>query len=297
MERLLDYRDFYRFLASVGIVLIGAGLLLPYLWVEESQVDKIGVEEYSRLVPGARRVIDVKYRWIEKWVMATPYVSGSFVVAGFVVLIVGLRSWHKRQRVRDQVEDIDLRHREAQLTELTEHQKLTKVLAEVSEASPDRTSAPAEGAGLLSGVMHYLSIEDTVASALKRQLQGRTILRNVELENTQFDIVVRAAANAAEDAVVEIKFLPSTLGSVDRMVRRVKDAITQHSVRTQFYRERLRRRARALLLVVAGRGTDVAALRASLEQRAPDRGDQPVEVRVVGEDDLDTFDYVGLLGR
>ena len=104
-----EFGDIYRFIASLGLVLLSLGTALPWLIARESFDTRITVDEMARLTPMAQSIIERRQSlaWWRVWNSGA--VSAAGVTAGCVMLAAGVILWSRKQVLLDQKESLERR--------------------------------------------------------------------------------------------------------------------------------------------------------------------------------------------
>lgn len=104
----LDFSSFYKFVSSVGLLLITAALALPWFVLKTSVPDTPPGSAAAMVVDEALGVRAGHYMFI---VNAYPWISGSLFLLGLVLTAYGLIAWRNRQKEQDKDEDEAYRQR------------------------------------------------------------------------------------------------------------------------------------------------------------------------------------------
>lgn len=104
----VQYTAFYKFLVSVGLVLIALGIVIPWLLLHESFDLLVKQADLSQLTPKAQETIRQRQAIVHLGSVVSPWISLILIVAGLTVSGVGLDRWRRRQAVMDRTEDVAL---------------------------------------------------------------------------------------------------------------------------------------------------------------------------------------------
>src|SRR5215469_5909843 len=184
----IDYGDFYKFLASVGIALIILAILTPWLFLREPFDLSIEAEHIKTLSPRAQDLVLKRQDMVSRIFPAIPAISCVLLVVGIVVTSIGLFHWHGRQKLRDRGEDYSV---EIQRREL-------------EGMSPDRIeNRAAEDASQDSGVpFETTTLQETAATVLRAGSQfhqfvtvclssSYRVLKNQSLGTAEYDVILQ----------------------------------------------------------------------------------------------------------
>lgn len=141
----IDYSSFYKFVTSVGILLILAAAALPW-FVFQLSIPAVEPNTTSfDLVEIAKDERASQYLWI---VQATPWISAVLAISGLLVTIYGIVTWKKRQAKQDKDEDAKYEYNQEALrtTPASDDDKEEKLDEEAREDEEDtRSGAPNHG--------------------------------------------------------------------------------------------------------------------------------------------------------
>jgi hypothetical protein len=91
-----EYSDLYKFIVSLGLILIAFAILLPWLFLRESFDSLVSASDIANLTPTAQTLITHRQNvalWIVQnivWISAIP------AILGFVSLVGGLFLWQRK---------------------------------------------------------------------------------------------------------------------------------------------------------------------------------------------------------
>jgi hypothetical protein len=131
----IEFGHLYKFIMSVGLVLLASSVVLPWLVLQHSDVLLIRTDEMEHLTPTARAVVVRKQRdsaWIAnnyRWIAA------ALAVAGVLMIIYGFLNWRRRQLVLDEIEDTQLDTDKQRLRQLSPEAVVDRQGREAVEAA------------------------------------------------------------------------------------------------------------------------------------------------------------------
>lgn len=219
----VQYGDYNRFLASIGLVLIALGLLLPYFYLKENFDLLIKNEDLNALTDVARGIITTRQNYTQQLITIIPIASSLSILSGIILLIIGLRNWKRRQNIED---DKTLQERDKIIAEMAKIRAETdKIIKEgkkiplqevienknkeIQKTEPDISERERKGI-----VSKYLLVEALVAEKFKREYSDQyNVLVNYKVNNREFDIILSAINedtkkrfNFKKDVIVEVKY-------------------------------------------------------------------------------------------
>lgn len=130
----LEFGQLYKFVVSLGLVLMGAAIVGPWAILRDEGALMVSEAELSGLTPLAREVLEAKQLHASRIVEWYPWVALAVFITGALLTIWGLRKWKPRQTVADKREDVGLATEERQLEPLTPDETAQRLEEEVTAA-------------------------------------------------------------------------------------------------------------------------------------------------------------------
>lgn len=138
----LEFGQLYKFVVSLGLVLMAIAVIGPWAILRDQGALLVTREALDDLTPRAQEVLELKQHHAELIVRAYPVVALVLLVTGAVVAVWGLTQWWGRQKVADERENVDLAVQKRTLEPQTAAEQESRLDADVEEAMA--ASAPAE---------------------------------------------------------------------------------------------------------------------------------------------------------
>jgi hypothetical protein len=206
-----DFSDFYRFIASLGIILISLAFFIPWLFLHETFDTQITVDNIKLLTSEAQALIGIRQRYALILTQNIGWISITIGGLGIVLFLAGIYFWwSKKQTVLDEKENLELeklRHDVAQLSPVEIAKKAIRELAEVSENAAEKS----EVAHSLQSINWYFEVESTVTDKLKECFGDESLLTNRKVGKLEIDAILLARQPRRRDVVIEIKSMDSSL--------------------------------------------------------------------------------------
>lgn len=253
-----DFSDFYRFVASLGTILIGLAITAPWLMLRESFDTRISASELAELTIEAQALIALRQHYAY---VATKYIAGVSLgigILGFALLLIGLYLWWKRkQSVIDQRDLLELEKLKAEVPSLTPEQIAQKAIKEATEErmevppSPDTRVQPKQ-------LKYYFEVEGIVKDMLRKCFGNDYLLTNRQITMYEYDAILLARDNRHSDLIIELKALRGPVAQ--RNV--ISDAVSRLSDSLSVYVNHTHRKSTGMVLAV----TDLVADETNLTQ-------------------------------
>ncbi len=196
-----EYGDFYKFVASLGIGLVGLAILAPWLFLREPFDLLLTQSDLTSLTPLAQSIIAQRQSLVQNLINAIPWFSLITFPLGLIILGAGGFMWfNKSQRITDELNQINKKLLEKQLSPLTS----TEVTERKTEEAKAELIEGAENIGEV--VRNALGAEEKLVAALRRCFgQTHEVLANRRLGSVTFDVVLLAKESTYKDFIVDIK--------------------------------------------------------------------------------------------
>lgn len=229
-------------MASLGIVLIGLALLLPWLFLRESFDTAITVSDLADLTPTAQAVISTRQLTALWFLENVVWISAILSTVGAMFLSVGVYLWAKKQRSIDQKEHLETEKLKLEVEKMSSAQILEKAVRETKEETlADELLFPS----MPQPIRDYLRVEDTVINKLATCFGQSKVLSNRQIKDNEYDIILVSDRTYLNDVIFEVK---ATANRFDR--GRVLNAINRLSNGIDAYTETTRRKVSGIVLLV-----------------------------------------------
>jgi hypothetical protein len=142
----VDYSSFYKFVSSIGLVLIASAATIPWFVMRAAVPESF---RNARAEETLERAAETRADQYLLALQAYPWVSGTLVILGLILTIYGLFAWRSRQVKLDADEDEAFRQRRVlgQTTYATQEERQQKLDLEANETESAATTDDNEGVG------------------------------------------------------------------------------------------------------------------------------------------------------
>jgi hypothetical protein len=202
-----EFGDFYKFVVSLGIVLIGLAFLVPWLFLSQPFDLLVETDKLKSLTPSAQSVI-LQRQQVVQWIVGIiPTFSWVSGILGVILFLLGaVFWWRKSQRFTDQLNELNLELLKRQLKPASAEEikeKVEETKAEVEEPIEEIQER------LLTGLrFDVVEFEGKLQQKLSHCFKDtHEVLSNQRLGSVIFDYVLLAKSPTQSDYVLEIKHL------------------------------------------------------------------------------------------
>jgi hypothetical protein len=200
----LEYGDYYKFTASAGITLIAGAVVVPWMFLREPFDLAMEASKVALLTPDAQNVIHTRQHLVAAAIHFLPWASGAMAIVGAVLTTYGLFTWHSRQSVRDESEDLQRKKLDRELEAMSPKEIEAKAEdeSEISEDAGTGTVSLQAAASGTSALAIEQALLNRIGSCLGPSIQVQT---NQRLGNVEFDALIKP--HKARRTIVEIKYI------------------------------------------------------------------------------------------
>jgi hypothetical protein len=287
----LEFGDFYKFLVSIGIILIAVSLILPWLLVQESYEPILSDEEFNKLHLQTQELI-LKRDSLAFWIMDhIVWIVTIFICLGVFFIFLGARFWFDRQQIRDELENFEHKEKVEKLANVSLIDKMDEITEDMSENISSENVFEKDS---LVNFRHYLSTEKTIISQFERTISlSYSIYPDKQIRGHRLDAVLVAKSLQHVDIIVEIKRMNKLLLNV------IENSVSHLTEYVRLYNNEIQRNAAGLLIVVVSNNSELTDLELKKFTDSFFYNSQGIKNKIflqfIRESNIPYFDYHGLL--
>ncbi len=250
MEKL-KYDSLYKFIVSIGIIVIIAPFICLFGLLNNNEVVFISQNDINQLTETAQEIITLeqnyKYLLLSKPIVI--FITIIIVsVIGIGIVIYGIIQWHNKvQKYEDKSRELSNELLERRLQTLTPEEKENKIKEEVkqietTEQTKELTNTLKEGQ-----IDTYREIEEKVYKAIKRHFKNYKIFQEVRIEEQIYDCIALHTSNyLLNDYIFEIKYFANIKAIKNRI-----EALKQTMIKQKLcYYNNTNRYAKTVLVII-----------------------------------------------
>jgi hypothetical protein len=251
----VEYGDFYKFMSSVGIVLIGLTFLVPWLFLREPFGLLTKQQDLFLLTPIAQTILQERQELISNLIHIIPWYSLIVFGSGVIILVCGAyKWWSKTQKMQDELSQLEKRKKQLELIALTPEEVKEKRLEDAKAELVDETRADlVEDTKVVKDFFDSaVGIEEKIVELFKLCLPDHyEVLTNQLLgSHVLFDIVLRKKSPSYMDFIVDVKYIRRGF-KYDWL----RESVLRIYYSSLFYQRETNRDATSVLLIVAPEDT------------------------------------------
>lgn len=228
----LQYDSFYKFIVSVGIILIVAPLFCLHYLISGSYDIIITQEDANNLLPISSDLLNTKMQYIQNILKYLPITCIIIMIVGMGFTVWGCYKWLQIQKTLDRITILDLEEKELHYQKMSAQEIAEKVINEDIESYKDNDSTLPSSystSTTTARIRKAFQIEDACYNYLKNKLKRNyNIHQNIKVDKCEYDIVALSKHDNI-DLLYEIKYLISA-SNAKATFNRVIDRIEKHGV-------------------------------------------------------------------
>lgn len=288
----VEYGDFYKFLSSLGVTIIGATLLLSWLFLREpfSWINQIS--QTSNLDNKTKIILEQKQSLLLSFMNCFNYFVVIALVVGLIFLIIGIVLWFRIQLEVDKNQRLTNQKIEKELQNMTPSEIVQSVIEDVvdtnsivqdggqtveldnnnpisaeqvtqqdtSNIQANDSSSPMSSnqyINNLSIAQEYMGIETIVYNKLSSSFRDTNIvLRNQRIGRAEFDIIVQGNNPQQSDFIFEIKYFRN-VRNTSTLTSRLRQASRQVLLLSEVYTNTTNRISVPIVLGIIASTNDI----------------------------------------
>jgi len=218
----LEYDNLYKFLVSLGIVLIVFPVaVLVYLFgIEPILISQL---EYDELSAFSLQMLENRNRLTSFFISAFPWIAGILMFAGVVLLVCGIIKWVELQKKLDKKLDAETTIQTLNLMQMTKQEVTAKIEEEAKVENQEETDTCESPSGnssantQLNRIKKYIEIEDLCFNYFERKYTKKySFKRNIRMGRYEYDFI-GVSNNDSIDLIVEVKYWQVAAGISRRL--------------------------------------------------------------------------------
>ncbi|MBQ8627641.1 MAG: hypothetical protein IJ419_15985 [Agathobacter sp.] len=195
----LQYDSFYKFLVSLGIVLITLPAL-AFLYLLNTDYELISQVDYDNLSEISIQRLHNNEELLNLTTSILPIISIVFTVIGLILIIIGCCKWYRIQKELDEQIKSDTITKRINATQLSSSETVEKAANEICSEQNASTSVSSDR------VVKYMQIEDKCYKLFSNRFSHKYILKqNLRIGKFEYDIVA-LSKHKKNDIIFEIKY-------------------------------------------------------------------------------------------
>lgn len=226
MFNKIDFTDLYRFLTSIGLVVIALAILTPWLYTNSSS-GHISIEEYHKLTIASKNLIDNQIKLNTLVLSVIPYATPALFIVGLLISAFGIRRWKGKQEEIDLIDKMNLQERLDRLTPSEVEEKVQKEAKEEIAKSDEKFASKISNDEIQALGQKILNVEEQFFRKITElNPHSYEAFSNMRIdEKAVADIYLRSHDQKKNrDILVEIRYLQKRLST--QVLRNAYESLT-----------------------------------------------------------------------
>lgn len=239
----LQYDSFYKFIVSIGILLIVTPFLFLHFWLSGSYDLMISQHEFKNLTEKVAKLVLTKIEYMNILCSILPVMFIITEILGIALFIWGCYKWYSIQKYLDRMSELDVKEKDIRLQQMTPEEKIEKMSKEVKEEKSVQGFKKESTDG---DIIRGLKIEQLYCGYLRKKLGNNYILyRNMKIKNYEYDIIAHSRRSNI-DIIYEIKYRSKSVSEMllERTCQRMREAEME-------YGNYVHRNKRSIIVIVS----------------------------------------------
>jgi hypothetical protein len=191
----IEFSDINKFITSLGLIFIGAGLLLP--WFINQNIDLIVLEQtqIDKTTESAKAIITRQQDYILYISQHINAIVITLYTLGVILLIAGIMRWKERQKVIDKIQNEDLKSKIFHNLSLAEKKEMIKEELGSTVANP------------ASRISKYIEVENSLYLKIVQHYKTNySTSKDIRLGQFTYDVILKSKyLEKRGDVILEIK--------------------------------------------------------------------------------------------
>lgn len=285
----IQYDSFYKFLVSIGVILIIAPLFALNYIISGTYNIILSKTEYNNLSNFSLNLINMKLNCLNTLYSIFPIACILLIIIGLICLLYGCKKWSNIQKNLDEITLLDIQEKKLNIEKMSTSEIIEKAIKEDAENQEDMqqsTNSDSETEikytynTAREKMLKALQIEDACYKYIKMKLSPKYILhQNVKVENHEFDIIASSKYDNI-DLLYEIKYWrkPVPKSAIIKLLENVEK-------RGVSYENNLHRNFKFIIIIVSTK-EGLIPLRQQLEQYVENYTCSFIKFEVIDESTL-----------
>ena len=205
-----EYGDLYRFIVSIGILLIASSVAIPWLFLNQPFHSEMSLTEINNLTENAQRLIQIRQNsalWILQNFM---WVSIILATLGVLTIIFGIFKWNQKQKLLDRTDELHKEKLEKEVKRMSPEQIALKATQDSIAADWETTDDEYLVDSIRKSdekIIKYFDVENIVLKKLNQCYNSRNVYTHRIVGDHEIDVIIRT--KQSERVLIEIKRLTS----------------------------------------------------------------------------------------
>ncbi len=205
-----EYSDLYKFIVSIGLILITLSLIIPWIILKEPIGTLLDNKDVADLSIELQNLVTYREKIIVFIISNIEKITIFFLLLGSLLLIYGFKKWNKQQIKEDYKKSLEIKNLEKSLT-LDE--KVMKISEKAFDSNFNKDISKSESRRNLKRINDYMNIENMVFNKLSDCFSQGRIKKNIKVGDKFVDAIIRLRNN--ERLLLQLNYYNSISSSFE----------------------------------------------------------------------------------
>lgn len=246
----LQFDSFYKFLVSIGIILIITPVFLLHYLISGSYDIVITEAEFSSLSSISKELIEHKMICLNFVYQILPIFCIILIIIGLFLFILGCYKWNTiQQSAQNKLTDLDIKEKQINIEKMSATEIAEKMVSENIEVASENEINSSITASIRSStsatIKKAFEIESKYYTYISHKLGKRYLYhQNVRIQTEEYDIIAESTTSSP-DLLYEIKYWSHHATAV-----RLSSLCQQMKKKGEIYKENTNRDYRIKIIIV-----------------------------------------------
>lgn len=199
-----EFGDLYKFIVSLGVILISFSALVPWLFLKEPFDLFKSEAELKAVSEVARAAIINRQETVGFIVKSIPWVSSIGCLCGLIFIYLGLTKWYANQLLLDEQTKVEVELKKQSLRDATKDEIALAAARDLSEQVV--RDLQSNEYALSAFEASYAQTEGMVATHLSKVYASKyDVESNKMVGGIELDILLRGRQMLTKDFIIEVK--------------------------------------------------------------------------------------------
>lgn len=256
MEKL-KYDSLYKFIVSIGIVIIILPFIFLYGILNNNDIVLIKENEINQLTNTAKEIISLEQNY-KYTILSNPItfciITTIFVISGLIIVVYGIVQWkNKVQKYEDRSRELSNKLLEKQIKDLTNEEKEEKIIEDIETLETENKSKYLSDNIKKQQISKYVNIQESVYKSIRKEFKDYKIFEEVRIEKQMYDcIALDNSSYYAYDYIFEVKYF-TTINLIKGKIKVLEELIMKEKLH---YYENSKRYAKIVLIIIVENFTE-----------------------------------------
>ncbi len=205
MEKL-QYDSFYKFLVSLGAILIALPFFSLYYFISIVNDISIKSNDYTMLTNSSREILNKSSNIVNQFLNWFSFFFFIIIALGLFFLIIGAYKWLQLQKEFDKQIKLKTTEQERIVEKMTPQEVLMKAQDDMNDINNKKTSTSSKNTTQYERLFKAIKLENCYFHIIEKRLNPKySVQQNVRIAHVEYDIIAKAK-NHNVDEIYEVKY-------------------------------------------------------------------------------------------